>query len=165
MTLLPTGKHRLAAVAAAAVVAAGGGTAAVMAAQAPAAPTGVTLSAARGPGHLPDRDQGGPAPRRHLLARADHATFEVKAQGRWVTIDLDRGTVTAVSSTSITLRRPDGVAVTETIAATTHFNGVASAATVRTGVRAGVISEDGTARRVVQRAAADDPPRRSAASV
>ena len=85
-----------------------------------------------------------------LYARTDHATLEVKQKGQWVTYDLDRGKVTAVSSTSITLARPDGQSVTVTIDSTTKYKGVTSATAIRTGRPALVLSENGTAVRIRQ---------------
>ena len=76
----------------------------------------------------------------------------MKVKGQWVTFVLDRGKVATVSPTAITLQRPDGQSVTLQITSATHFNGVASEAAVRTGVTATVISDNGTARRVAQRA-------------
>lgn len=85
-----------------------------------------------------------------LYARTDHATVEVKRKGQWVTYDLDRGTVTAVSATSITLARPDGQSVTEAINSETKYKGVTSAAAIQTGRPALVLSENGTAVRIRQ---------------
>jgi len=86
-----------------------------------------------------------PKARRTLLGRADYATFEVKMRGRWVTLELDRGKVTAVSPSSITLLRPDGHSVTEAITAHTRFAGVSGESQVQLHKPAGVLSEDGSA--------------------
>lgn len=85
-----------------------------------------------------------------LYARADHITLEVRQKGQWVTYDMDRGKVTAVNATSITLARPDGQSVTEAIDSNTKFKGVASAAGIQTGRSALVVSENGTAVRIRQ---------------
>ena len=151
MRVLPARRHRIAAAVTAATLALGGGTAAVVATTAPGSAPAASLTAATTP------TSGTAAAtrvhrRRALLRRADHATLEVKVKGQWVTLVLDRGKVTAVSSTAITLQRPDGQSVTLQITSATHFNGVASEAAVRTGVAATVISDNGTARRVAQRA-------------
>jgi hypothetical protein len=90
---------------------------------------------------------------RALLARSDHATIELRRHGRWVTVELDRGKVTAVSPTSISLLRPDGVTVTLRVDAATKVHGVASESAIAVGRRAGVISENGTALRINQRPA------------
>lgn len=91
--------------------------------------------------------------RRTLLERTDHATFEVrgKGKGKWVTIELDRGKVTSVSSSSIVLHLPDGSSVTETITSSTKFTGITGASSIRPNVRATVISENGDALRIAQK--------------
>jgi hypothetical protein len=76
-----------------------------------------------------------------LLRRADHGTFEVKDKaGQWVTYTFDKGKVTSVNAQSITLERPDGKSVTLNITPDTKFRGVASAADVKTGKGAIVVS-------------------------
>jgi hypothetical protein len=92
----------------------------------------------------------GRAGARGLLGRTDHATAEVRVQGQWVTYDLDRGTVTSVSPTAITLLRPDGQSVTFTINSSTKYGRSQSEATMATGRPAAVISKDGVAVRVRQ---------------
>jgi hypothetical protein len=89
---------------------------------------------------------------RGLLARTDHATLEVRQDGKWVTVDVDRGNVTSASTTSITLMRPDGQSVTVHISSSTKFRGkeATSAAALKTGVRAMVVSESGTATSVTE---------------
>jgi hypothetical protein len=87
---------------------------------------------------------------RGLLGRTDHATAEVRVQGQWVTYDLDRGTVTSVSPTSLTLLRPDGQSVTFTINSSTRYGRSQSEATIATGRPAAVISKDGAAVRIRQ---------------
>ena len=87
---------------------------------------------------------------RGLLRRTDHATAEVKVQGQWVTYDLDRGKVTAITPTSITLLRPDGQSVTFTINSATRYGPSQSEATIATGRPAAVISKDGIAVRIRQ---------------
>lgn len=89
---------------------------------------------------------------RGLLGRADHATAEIKVKGQWVTYTLDRGTVTQVSPTSITLHRPDGQSVTDSIDSATKFEGVSSESAIQTGKRAQVISDGGVALRIRQAA-------------
>jgi hypothetical protein len=58
-----------------------------------------------------------------LVKRSDHADFEVKVKGQWTTITYDRGKVTAFGSSSITIQRPDGQSVTESITPATKFPG------------------------------------------
>lgn len=87
------------------------------------------------------------AARRSLLSRADHATIEVRQGGKWVTLDLDRGNVTAASASSITLNRPDGQSVTFQLSSSTKYRGqeATSASALKTNVSAVVVSENGTA--------------------
>src|SRR4051812_34841826 len=59
-----------------------------------------------------------------LLRRAEHGDLTVRTKDGFETVTLDRGTVTAVSATSITVQRPDGQSVTEAIDASTRFRGV-----------------------------------------
>ncbi|NNN21235.1 MAG: hypothetical protein HKL80_04445 [Acidimicrobiales bacterium] len=60
-----------------------------------------------------------------LKKRGVHAEVIFKGKNNtWVTVDEDRGTVANVSSTSITVSRPDGVSVTAPITSTTKFRGL-----------------------------------------
>jgi hypothetical protein len=93
-----------------------------------------------------------------LLERADRATVEVKVKGQWVTYDIDRGHVSAVSASSIALQLPDGTSVTEAITPTTRFKGVTSASSVVVGHVATVISTGGNAIEVEQARRASTPP-------
>jgi hypothetical protein len=57
-----------------------------------------------------------------LLKRTIHAQLIVRGKsGQWVTVDLDRGKITTISSTSITIKRADGVSVSATITPSTRF--------------------------------------------
>ncbi len=90
---------------------------------------------------------------RSLASRADHATFEVKVKGAWVTYTIDRGKVGTVSATSITINRPDGQSVTETINGSTKYRGVSGETAIQTGRAAIVVSVNGTATRISQSSA------------
>jgi hypothetical protein len=153
MTLLSTRRHRIAAAVTAGAIALGGGSAAIIAATTSASAGTASLSAVTKPATTKPATTK-PTARakghhRGLLARTDHATIELKVKGQWVTYDLDRGKITSVSSTSISLARPDGQSVTLGIASSTHFGHKGSASALKTGVEATVTSENGTARRVV----------------
>jgi hypothetical protein len=167
MSFLSTRRHRIAAAFTVAALAAGGGSAAIVIATSPAsASTGaVSLSAATQamptaaaieatPTAAATAAASTPAARRHhrrqLLARADHASLELKVKGHWVTYVLDRGKVTSVSGTAISLARPDGQSVTLTIDPATRFGRTGSAAAIKTGAEATVISDHGAALRVAQ---------------
>lgn len=95
---------------------------------------------------------------RSLIDRADHATVELKVKGKWVTYTLDRGKVTAVSASSITLARPDGTSVTDAINPATKFRGVSSEAGITVGKPAGALSSNGTALRITQKPATTPTP-------
>ena len=113
----------------------------------PTAPAATSTGGA-GPAANPQSHPG----KRHLtlLQRTDHATAEVKVRGQWVTYTLDRGKVSAASSTSITLALPDGQNVTDAISATTKFGGVSSESSIRIGQMARVVSLNGAAVRIRQ---------------
>jgi hypothetical protein len=85
-----------------------------------------------------------------LLARTDFATVEVFRHGHWQNLVLDRGDVTAVSTSRITIKRPDGVTVTIALAPATKYHGVGSARDLMTNRPATVVSADGSALRVSQ---------------
>ena len=88
---------------------------------------------------------------RGLLRRVEHGDLTVKTKNGVEQVTLDRGTVTAVSATSITIRRPDGVAVTKTIDASTRFRGIDSAADIQAGKPAIVVSKGDSAVVICQR--------------
>jgi hypothetical protein len=71
----------------------------------------------------------------------------IEPDGKALTIALDRGEVTSVSATSITLKRPDNVSVTLKIDSNTKIH--AKDGKVNQGDRAGVLSSAGTAQRIL----------------
>ena len=88
---------------------------------------------------------------RAVARRTVHADLIVKDKsGAYVTVTIDRGTVSAVNATSITLDRADGKQATLTINNDTKVHGVASVSAVQTGKAATVVSRDGTATQIVQ---------------
>ncbi len=115
MTLLGTTTRKLAAGAIAGVTVLGGGGAALAATSA----THPTVTPAVPGVHTRHRHRAG----RGLFGGADHITAEVARNGSWVTLEWDRGTVTAFSSGSLTVLRPDKQSVTFTITSTTSFRG------------------------------------------
>jgi hypothetical protein len=89
---------------------------------------------------------------RPLARRAVHGDIVVKDKdGNYVTVTFDRGSVAAASATSVTLTRPDGPAVTVTVTADTKVHGAATAADLKIGQDAIVVSRAGTATQIVQR--------------
>lgn len=91
------------------------------------------------------------APSRSLLNRADHGSLEVRVKGRWATYSMDRGRVTGVTPTSITLARADGQQVTAIIDPGTRFHGVTSETQVQANRTAVVVSDNGTAVGITQK--------------
>jgi hypothetical protein len=67
----------------------------------------------------------------------------IMPDGKAVSLALDRGEVTAVSSSSITLKRPDNVSVTLKIDAKTKVH--AKDGKINVGDKSGVVSQGGTA--------------------
>jgi hypothetical protein len=129
-------------------VAAGGVTAALVLGPA-AGPAGATTSLTRSsPARsivsttaLSGSSAAGP---RTLLQRAEHAELIVRTKTGFQTIDIDRGTISSISPSSISLTRPDEVVVTATISSTTKFAGLTQAQ-VAMGDKAVVIQSSGTA--------------------
>jgi len=86
--------------------------------------------------------------RRHpllaLLRHSVHAQFIVHRKSGFVTVDLDRGTISSVSAGSISVLRRDGVTVTEAITSKTRFRGLAESSLVK-GDHELVVSSGGNA--------------------
>ncbi len=144
MNLLGNTKRRVAAAAiVGGVLVTGGGAAAYAASTSSPSPAATSSSSASAVAHSKHRS---------LLARADHATLQVRRNGQWVTITVDRGNVTAASATSLMLARPDGQSVTFALSPTTKYRGkqATSAAALKTGLRAQVTSMNGTAIAVIE---------------
>jgi hypothetical protein len=86
------------------------------------AETSAGTSATNSAGTMPDHPKAGRYPRvRALLAsRVEHGELVLKGRnGTAVTMDVQRGQVTAVSATSISIRSDDGYAATYTVGAGT----------------------------------------------
>ncbi|MCU1463892.1 MAG: hypothetical protein JWO37_3967 [Acidimicrobiales bacterium] len=96
---------------------------------------------------------------RALLRRGVHGDVIVKDKnGTFVTVTFDKGKVTGHTGSSITVERPDGKSVTLTLDAATTYRGIASAADIRDGKGAIVVSKGGTATTVAQRPATAGTP-------
>jgi hypothetical protein len=117
---------------------------------APQRPTGGDQTASAQPNASRRPGRGGH--RFGLLQRAIHGDVIVRSQSGkgFENVTFDRGEVTAVSASSITVKRPDGQSVTKAIDANTKFRGVQSAGDVKTGKPALVMSKGGTATMVGQ---------------
>jgi hypothetical protein len=80
-----------------------------------------------------------------LLAGAVHVDYRLLLRnGSTRTLALDRGTITAASATSLSLKRADGPTVTFSLTSSTKVRG-----TVAVNARALVVSENGAALRVL----------------
>ncbi|MHB1987245.1 MAG: hypothetical protein ACYCSF_04550 [Acidimicrobiales bacterium] len=137
-------KRRIAATVAGGALLLGGGSALVVGSGGVANAAPLAPSA---PAHSVHRGVVGRHRLRSLLHRADYATAEVKVKGQWVTLTMDKGAISAVSSQSIVVARPDGHSATLDLGPNTRYRG---AATSESGLHSGelvmVVSEGGTAR-------------------
>jgi hypothetical protein len=102
---------------------------------------------ARGANGRGGNARGAMAQRRHrLLARALHGEVVLGGKNRTVTVDVQRGAVTAVSSSSLTMASVDGFSTTYTITPQTKVRSmgkVLSIGDVKTGERAFVVAIKG----------------------
>lgn len=106
---------------------------------------------AAGAGGKPDRPVGGP--KAGMLKGAIHGDLLVRNEdGSTRTVTFDRGRITAIDAGSISIERPDGVSVSKTITDQTAFNGTPRDK-LATGMGVIVVSEGGTASRVVSKGA------------
>lgn len=90
-----------------------------------------------------------------LLQHAEHATIDIYSKKNgMVTVTVDRGTIHAISSSSVTIVHPDGTAVSVPVSSATLFprlseSTIASDITANTPVRALVIQKSGSATRII----------------
>jgi hypothetical protein len=128
----------------------GGGTAfAVPAAATSAAPATTSPSGPAAPGDLPARW-------RRLINRGVHGEFTVRTKDGYVLADFQRGSVTAVSATSITVHSTDGFSASYAVNGGTSVRidgGPGSLSSIRPGAKVLVVAEKTgqavTARRIV----------------
>jgi hypothetical protein len=80
-----------------------------------------------------------------LLRRSVDGTISVKTKTGYVTAHFARGTVGAISSTSITVNSPDNTSLTGTINGTTKYHGTA-AGQITQNEKAGLVVVNGVAR-------------------
>jgi hypothetical protein len=86
---------------------------------------------------------------RRLLRRSVHASLVVKdGTSGYITVDIDRGAIKAVSTTSISIVRPDGVTVTDSVSSSTEFVRTTEAS-LKPGTRVVMIGAGGSARYVI----------------
>lgn len=58
------------------------------------------------------------------LSHTVHAELVVHTKSGYVTVDVDKGTLTSASTTSLSLQRPDGPSVSAAVTSSTRFFGV-----------------------------------------
>jgi len=134
-------------IAAAVIVAAGLATAGIAYAEGqPADPSvGPNPPAAAKAGQRP----GGPG----VLKGAIHGDLLIRGEdGATRTVTFDRGKITVISGTSITIERPDGVSVSKNVTDQTVFNGTPKDQ-LKAGMRGVVVSSGDTAERVISKGA------------
>jgi len=101
---------------------------------------------------------GAPAPaaaggRAGILKGAIHGDLLVRGKdGSTHTVTFDRGKVSSISVSSITIQRPDGVSVTDDVTDQTVFNGIPRDK-LQSGTPAIVVAEGHTATHVITRGA------------
>ncbi|MDA8277602.1 MAG: hypothetical protein M0Z45_05355 [Actinomycetota bacterium] len=99
-----------------------------------------------------------------ILQRAEHATIDLYSKKNGVvTVTIDRGTVQAISSSSITITHPDGTSVSVPVSSATLFpklseSTISSDISANTKVRAIVVQKGGVASRVIAMTPPSAPP-------
>jgi hypothetical protein len=151
MTIHLSMRKKLAAVGVGAAVLLGtGGAVAWAQTSGPTSTSAPAPTAPAAPTQKPDGTVGRPVIRA-VGRRTVHADLIVKDKsGAYVTVTIDRGTVSAVNATSITLDRADGKQAILTINNDTKVHGAASVSAIQTGKMATVVSRDGAATQIVQ---------------
>lgn len=112
------------------------------------------------PGARPGRRGG----HRGVLRRIVHGDLVVRGQNGFENVTYDRGTVTDVTGSSITIKRPDNQTVTKHIDQNTKFRGVQSASEVQKDKPAVVVAKGDNATIVGQRTANGQGTRARSAS-
>ena len=100
-------------------------------------------------GHRGRRGLSGIAPRVvRLVEHSIHIDAIVHLKSGFVTVAIDRGVVSAVSASSISLKEANGQVVTEKVASSTHVlpRGIGGISGVRDGEHVVVVSENGSAK-------------------
>jgi len=102
-------------------------------------------------------------PGANIVGRAVHGDLVVRGKdGGYENVSIDKGIVQAKGDHTITLKRPDGPAVTIKIDDNTRYRGVDSFDAVETGKPAVIVSKDKTAVMVGQRVGQRAPGRNNA---
>ena len=121
------------------------------------------VAAAAAPGDKPPRAERGTKegrPGAAALKRAIHGDLIVKTPDGFENVTFDKGIVQAKGDKTITLKREDGKTVTVKVNDDTKYRGVDGFDGVQTDRPAIIVSVDGTARSVAQRAPGGNNRRR-----
>jgi hypothetical protein len=152
-------KRHLAGLTVAALLAGGGAAAFAAAPTSSSSPEGGSTPAAASGDQRPQRPR---RPGAGIEARAVHGDLIVRGEdGTFDNVTMDRGIVQAKGDHTITLKRPDGPAVTVKVDDNTKYRGVDSFDAVQVGKRAVIVSKDKTALMVGQRVPGRNKPNRS----
>ena len=87
-----------------------------------------------------------------LLRRVVHGDLVVRGKGGFQNVTYDRGKEDGVSNNTLTLTRPDGKQVSVKLTSDTKYRGVKDASQLQAGKQTLVLSKDGNALMVGQRA-------------
>ena len=120
-----------------------------------AAADNVISAAQPGPGAATAKGRLGGMGRRGLLARLEHGQLTLRTKNGDRTVDLQRGTVSAVSPTSISVTSPDNFGGVYTVDSTTKVrtrSGLVSISSVHKGDMVFVVASAGKALRILDRA-------------
>ena len=109
-----------------------------------------------GSGAGPAKGRLGGMGRRGMLARIEHGQLTLQTKQGDRTVDLQRGTVSAVTPTSISVTSPDNFAGTYTVDSSTKVrtrSGLVSISAVHKGDKVFVVASGGKALRILDRQA------------
>jgi len=117
----------------------------------PSAPTSATSPAGAPSGQQAPAAQG-KAGRAGILRRVVHGDLVVRGKDGFQNVTYDRGTEDGVSDNALTITRPDGKKVTVKLTSDTRYSGVKDASGLQAGKQTLVLSKDGNALMVGQKA-------------
>jgi len=117
----------------------------------PSAPTSATSPAGAPSGQQAPAAQG-KAGRAGILRRVVHGDLVVRGKDGFQNVTYDRGTEDGVSDNALTITRPDGKKVTVKLTSDTRYRGVKDASGLQAGKQTLVLSKDGNALMVGQKA-------------
>ena len=133
-----------------ALVGGGAGLAVAMGGTSSAATSDTGAAAAQQPAGQKGAERAGA----QFLRRVEHGDLTVRTKGGFDNVTYDRGKVTSKTGNSFTIQRPDNVSVTVKVDGNTKYRGISSVDELQVGRPTVVVSKDGTALLVGQRAGA-----------